>query len=365
MIVPGPTTFVASETCGPVNVAVRVVFAFNVTVHCVAGVPEAQALDGVQPTNCAPELGLAVRTTTEPGAKEVPVGACPIVPGPTTSVVSVTFAAKFAVAIVLAFKTMVHVGTFPIPTQMPFQFTKDEFAFGVAFTVMVVLLGRDVPLGVCVTVPGPLMTVVNENLVTVVAPVPLSVVPTSAPLGPLTVIVAARPPTTCGENVRVMEHDDPAGIGADMQVSVCEKSPGFEPPMVIDDTTSGPVACVPFCSWIVKREEEPVALSGNRIGLEPLRMGSGAGGGGVTDVADMANVRGARFVSIVSVPVKVPAAVGVKFTTAKQLPVCATGDVHVFVVERLGSPVTLMLVIVSGPYPTLLIDTLLLRVCPT
>jgi hypothetical protein len=174
-MVPGPTTFVARETCGPLNVALTVVFAFSVTTHSVAGVPEAQGLDDVQLTNCAPAFGAAVRMTCEPDAKEVPVGDWVMVPGPTTLIASVTFGTKFAVAIVFAFKTMVQVGKLPMSTQTPFQLTNDEFAFGVAFTVIVVLLARDVPAGDCVTVPGPLATVVNENFVTVLTELPLIV----------------------------------------------------------------------------------------------------------------------------------------------------------------------------------------------
>lgn len=58
--------------------------------------------------------------------------------------------------------------------------------------------------------------------------------------------------------------------------------------------------------------------------------------------------------SIVSVPVNVPTAVGVNVTPAEQVPVGgATGVVHRFVGVRLGSPVTVTLVMPSGPYPTL------------
>jgi len=36
-LVPGPTALVESETCGPLNVAVAVVFALRVTIHSVGG----------------------------------------------------------------------------------------------------------------------------------------------------------------------------------------------------------------------------------------------------------------------------------------------------------------------------------------
>jgi hypothetical protein len=271
-----------------------------------------------------------------------------IVPGPTITVVSVTFAAKFALAVVFAFKINVHV-VWELLGQTPLQFTNVAFAFGVAVSVIVVLFASDVPVGLWVTVPGPLAVTATENLVTVVAPVPVSVLVSVNPFGPLTTIAPARPPTACGENVRVMEHDEPAGIGAAVQVSVCEKSPGFEPPISIDVTTSDSVALGPFCSWMISGEEEPRAVSGNKIGVGATRIGSGAGGGGASDVPEIASVRVAALVSMVSVPVKVPTVVGAKFTTSGQDPPGAIGDVHVSATEKLGSPVTAMLLIVSGP----------------
>jgi hypothetical protein len=282
------------------------------------------------------------------GANDVPGGVCDTVPDPTTTTLKFMLVTKFAVAVVFAFRINVQVG-WKFCGHTPPQLTKDEFALGVAVKVIVVLLASEVPVGLWVTVPGPLAVTAIENLVTVVAPVPLSSEPTKFPLGPLTFTVAARPPTTCGVKVMVMEHDDPAGIGADMQVFVCEKSPGFEPPMVTDDTTSDAVAFAPFCSWMVKGEEEPVAVSGNRIGVGATRIGSAVGGGAATDVADIESVRVEALVSMVSVPVKVPAAVGAKFTIAEQFPPDATGDAQLLVTERLGSPVTAMLVIASGP----------------
>ena len=97
-------------------------------------------------------------------------------------------------------------------------------------------------------------------------------------------------------------------------------------------------------------EEEPVAVSGNRIGFGAWKIGSGIGGGGVTDVADIANARVPTLVSIVSVPVNVPTDVGVKVTPVAQFPRGgAMGDVHWFERVRLGSPVTVMFEIVSGP----------------
>jgi hypothetical protein len=80
-----------------------------------------------------------------------------------------------------------------------------------------------------------------------------------------------------------------------------------------------------------------------------LKIGSGVGGGGATDVADIANVRLPTLDSIVSVPVNVPTDVGAKFTAVEQFPCGATGGVRCFSGVRLGSPVTVTLVIVRGP----------------
>jgi hypothetical protein len=99
----------------------------------------------------------------------------------------------------------------------------------------------------------------------------------------------------------------------------------------------------------VSAEVEPVAVSGKRIGDGAMRIGSGIGGGGATEVAEIANVRVPALDSIVSVPVNVPTDVGVKFTPVEQNPCGATGDVHWFDGVRLGSPVTVTLVSVSGP----------------
>jgi len=124
----------------------------------------------------------------------------------------------------------------------------------------------------------------------------------------------------------------------------------LEPPIVIDDTVIGSVAVGPFCNWNVRGEEEAVAVSGNSIGDGAMRIGSGIGGGGATEVADIANVRVPTLDSIVSVPVKVPTDVGVKFTPVEQVPAGgAMGEVHWLNGVRLGSPVTVTLVIVSGP----------------
>src|SRR5580693_8798259 len=97
-----------------------------------------------------------------------------MIPGPTTEVVSVTLATKFAVATVLALRTKVH-GPVKTCGQMPPQLTKDEFAFGVSISVMVVLFANDVPVGDCVIVPGPETLVENVNFVTVVTAVPVNV----------------------------------------------------------------------------------------------------------------------------------------------------------------------------------------------
>jgi hypothetical protein len=85
---------------------------------------------------------------------------------------------------------------------------------------MVVLFGNDAPVGDCVTVPGPMTLAENVNFVTVVTAVPVNAEPVSAPLGPLILSVAARPPKACGAKVIVIEHDDQTAIGADVQLLV-------------------------------------------------------------------------------------------------------------------------------------------------
>lgn len=88
--------------------------AFSVTTHSVASVMfEEHALDGLQLRNCCPWFGSAISVTSLPGAKDVPVGCCRIVPPPTTLVVRVTFVAKFADAFKFWFRITVQVGTLP------------------------------------------------------------------------------------------------------------------------------------------------------------------------------------------------------------------------------------------------------------
>src|SRR3984957_5753617 len=68
---------------------------------------------------------------------------------------NVMLATKFAEAVVFAFRINVQVGC-KVFGQTPPQFTNEEFAFGVAVSVIVVLFASDVPVGLWVTVPGPL-----------------------------------------------------------------------------------------------------------------------------------------------------------------------------------------------------------------
>src|SRR5271154_3834987 len=221
-MLPGPIALVVSENCCALNVAVTVVLAFKVTRHSVAGVLGKQPLDEVQLTNVAPVLGTAVSTTCEPAANVVPVGDCVMVPGPTTLVVSVTFAAKFAVATVFAFSTALHVVALLAEQVTPVQLTKVAFALGVSVSVIVVLFAKDVPAGDCVTVPGPTALLENVYFVTVVTPVPVNGAAINASLGPLISSVAARPPNACGANVIVIEQDAPTAIGAAVQLLAAE-----------------------------------------------------------------------------------------------------------------------------------------------
>lgn len=266
------------------NVAVTDVFAEMLNAHIVLVPPLHAPPD--QLVNVSPLFGTAVNVIIVPDANEVPVGDCVIVPGPLTFVVSVYCGAvNVADTAVFAVAITMH-AIEPVFVHAPPQLENVAPVFGTAVKFTVVLFAKDVPVGDCVIVPGPVTLVEKVNFVTVVTPVPVSCAPTSAPLGPLMLSVAARPPKACGVKITVTEHDDPAGAG-DVQVFICEKSPGFEPPSVIEDTVMGPVALAPFSSVKVNGDEDPVAVSGNKIGEGATKIGSGIGGGGVIDVAEI------------------------------------------------------------------------------
>jgi hypothetical protein len=230
---------------GAVKVAMTLVFALSAKVQ-TGLVLAAQAPD--QLVNVAPLFGTAVNVIAVPDANDVPVGDWVIVPGPFTLVASVYCGAvKVADTVSFAVTITLHVVEFVV-AQAPPQFEKVAPGFETAVRFTVVLFANDVPAGDCVIVPGPTTLVENVNFVTVVTPVPVNVAPVSDPPGPLIPSVAARPPKACGANVTVIEHDDPTAIGAAVQLLVAEKSPGFEPPIVIEDTVIGPVPVNPFCN---------------------------------------------------------------------------------------------------------------------
>ena len=95
--------------------------------------------------------------------------------------------------------------------------------------------------------PGPTAEVCNWNCVGAAAPVPLTIFVAGELPGVLlaTRTVALRPPAASGVNVTVTEHDPPIGIVA-VQLFVCEKSFGFDPPIVTPVTCSGAVAVARF-----------------------------------------------------------------------------------------------------------------------
>jgi hypothetical protein len=301
----------------------------------------------VQFVNVAPVAGTAVSVTGVPGGRYSPAGDCVIVPGPST-LVSSWNPPNAAETDVFAVMTSVQV-TGVTFTHAPPHAVNDEPLLGTAVKVTVVLFANDVPAGLTVIVPGPVVLVVSVYFVTLVTPVPVSEPPAKLPSGPLMLSVAARAPRACGAKVTVIEQDDPTAMGADRQLFVCEKSPGFEPAMEIEETVMGPVPVEPFWSVKVSGDDEPVAVSGKRIGFGAIRTGSGFGVGGATDVAEIENVRVPTLETIVSVPVKVPIDVGVKFNPAMQEPPDATVEVQLLAATRLGSPVTVTFVIVSGP----------------
>ncbi len=132
------------------------------------------ALAGVQLTNCCPKFGEAFSVTVVPGANDVPVSCCETVPPPTTTRLNITFVANVAEALVSWFKTNVQ-GTLPLLAHGPLlQLMKDELEFGVGVSVIVVLFANEVPVGVCVIVPGPETLVENVYFVTVVTPLPVT-----------------------------------------------------------------------------------------------------------------------------------------------------------------------------------------------
>jgi len=346
-IVPGPLTAVVNSYWGGANVAVtdtlETIEKMQVGLVLLLHSPPDQFV------KVAPVPGTAVRVISVPGGKVVPDGDWVMVPGPITLVVSVN-PLKAAETVVFAVTTTLHVEFPPLPVHAPPQAVNVAPVFGTAVKFTVVLLAKEVPVGVCVIVPGPVTLVVNVYFVTVVTAVPVKFEEISAPPGPLIFKIAARAPRASGANVTVTVQAEPTGTGA-LHVLLAVKSPVFEPVIVTDETVIGPVPVEPFFSWNVSGEEEPTVVSGNRIGDGATRTGSGVGGGAAMAVPEMESVRVLTLVVSVSVPVNVPTSVGANFTVAMQFAAGATGAEHVFVTEKLGSPLTETLETVSGPYP--------------
>ena len=94
----------------------------------------------------------------------------------------------------------------------------------------------------------PTTLVVRLNFVTDAAPVPESCAINPPPLASLSLTesVAARAPLARGIKVIVIEHIEPAGIGAVVHVFVSPKSAGFEPAMANPLITSGAPAELAF-----------------------------------------------------------------------------------------------------------------------
>jgi hypothetical protein len=138
----------------PANVAVTEVFAVMLNVQVVLVLPAHAPPD--QLVNVAPEFGTAVSVIAVPDANEVPVGDCVVVPGPVAVVVSVYCgAANVAITDESCERLNTHTG-FLLPPHAPaFQPVNVAPAFGVAVTVICVPETNVVPIGDCVTVPGP------------------------------------------------------------------------------------------------------------------------------------------------------------------------------------------------------------------
>jgi hypothetical protein len=145
----------------PANVAVTEVFAEMLNVHVVLVLP-AHA-PPLQLVNVAPALGTAVNVIAVPDANEVPVGDCVTVPGPFTAVVSVNCGGPANVAVTVVFSEILNVHAMLVtpahaPPDQPVNVAPE---FGMAIRLIAVPHANEFPVGVCETVPGPLIIVVN------------------------------------------------------------------------------------------------------------------------------------------------------------------------------------------------------------
>src|ERR1700761_5721317 len=135
----------------------------------------------LQPVNVAPEFGTAVSVIPVPAENELPVGDCVTVPGPFAVTEKLySGSVKFAVTVVSAVSTKLHVVAVLPAHWVPVQFVNCALAAGEAARVTVVLFGNDVPEGDWVMVPSPTTEVVRVNFVSEVTPEP-----TSCAIGPV------------------------------------------------------------------------------------------------------------------------------------------------------------------------------------
>lgn len=114
--------------------------------------------------------------------------------------------------------------------------------------MIVVFAANEFPAGLCWIEPVPVIDVVSENLLTVLTAFPLTVAPPKSTALDAIVKVVERAPNANGLKVMVIEHDPFAGIGAAVQLLVCEKSLAFEPVKLMPLTISGAVAVIALAS---------------------------------------------------------------------------------------------------------------------
>jgi hypothetical protein len=137
------------------------VFALIANVHVATLLPLHAPPDHA--VNAAFAPGTAINVIDVPLANDVPLGVCVIVPDPTTAVASVYFGAAANVAVTVVFAVIVNVH---FAAVLPLHAPPDHAvnvapALGTAVNVIDVPLENEVPVGVCMIVPGPTAAVVS------------------------------------------------------------------------------------------------------------------------------------------------------------------------------------------------------------
>jgi hypothetical protein len=184
-----------------------------------------------------------------------------------------------------------------------------------------------------------------------VAPVPLMILEAGEADGVLFVtrIVALRPPAASGLNVTVIVQDPPTGM-ATVQLFVCEKSPGFDPPMATPLIWSGAVPLGRFSTVNdLVALEAPIIVDGNtRLSGETKIFGTA---GAV--VPERGTAAAGALLMMFKSPANVPAAVGDHFRVTVQFAPAASVAGQSLVCEKLESPDTDILLMANELNPML------------